>query len=117
MTEEPWIWPDTLDALVAAPRHHTLLLEDEHLRVLDTRVGPGETVPLHTHRWPGVLVLLSWSDFVRRDQHGTVLLDSRAAGMDLDGQAVPSAPLGPHTLENTGTSELRAIAFEWKKRE
>ena len=114
MPSEPWTWPDALDALVAAPRHHMLLLEDDHLRVLDTRVGPGETVPLHTHRWPGVLYLLSWSDFVRRDEHGAVMLDSHAAGLNLGGKAVWSAALGPHTLENTGHRELRALAIERK---
>jgi len=35
---------DTLDALVAAPQHHKLLFENESLRVLDTRIGPGETL-------------------------------------------------------------------------
>jgi hypothetical protein len=36
-------WPDELDALIAAPRHHLLLMENESVRVLDTRVPPGET--------------------------------------------------------------------------
>ena len=48
-------WPDELDALNAAPHHHTLLFENEFVRVLDTRVPPGETVPLHTHHWPSAL--------------------------------------------------------------
>ena len=34
-------WPDELDALVAAPQHHTLLFENEFVRVLDTRIAPG----------------------------------------------------------------------------
>jgi hypothetical protein len=44
------------------------------------RIGPGEIVPLHTHRWPGVLHLQSWSAHARRDAGGTVILDSREAG-------------------------------------
>lgn len=79
-------WPDELDALIAAPQPHILLLENEAVRVLDTRVPPGETVPLHTHRWPSVLYILSWSDFVRRDGGGAVVVDSRIAGKaPLDG--------------------------------
>ena len=102
--------------MIAAPGHHTLLTENEHVRVLDTRVSPGETVPLHTHCWPSVLYILSWSDFVRRDDAGAVVLDSRAAGMvNMEGQAVWSSSLGPHTLENVGENELRAIAVEQKK--
>jgi hypothetical protein len=40
---DPWPHPDSLDALVAAPKHHTLLLENEQVRVLDTRIEPGDS--------------------------------------------------------------------------
>jgi len=67
---EIWAWPDSLDALVAAPEFHSLLLENDDVRVLETRIGPGETVPVHTHRWPSVLYTLSTGHFVRRDGEG-----------------------------------------------
>jgi quercetin dioxygenase-like cupin family protein len=57
--QNPQQWPDELDALIAAPQHHILLFENEAVRVLDTRIPPGQTVPLHTHRWPGTLYILS----------------------------------------------------------
>jgi quercetin dioxygenase-like cupin family protein len=107
-------WLDELDALVAAPKHHALLFENEAVRVLDTRVGPGNMVPLHTHRWPSTLYILSWSDFVRRDPAGAVVVDSRTGKKLPAGTAVWSTPLEPHTLENVGTSELRAISVEVK---
>jgi hypothetical protein len=107
-------WPDALDALQAAPQHHTLLFENELVRVLDTTVPPGETVPLHTHRWPAALYILKWSDFVRRDGEGSIMADSRAAGKPADGIAVWSGPLPPHTLENVGESELQVISVELK---
>jgi hypothetical protein len=91
-------WPEELDALVAAPGNHSLLFENEAVRVLDTRVAPRETVPLHTHRWPSALYIVSWSDFVRRDGVGTVMADSRAGGKLPEGSAVWSGPLAPHTL-------------------
>jgi quercetin dioxygenase-like cupin family protein len=50
-----WPWPDSLDALLAAPRHHTLLLENDRVRVLETRIPAGQLVPVHTHPWPSVL--------------------------------------------------------------
>ena len=31
-----WPWPGELDALVAAPGHHKLLLENDIVRVLDS---------------------------------------------------------------------------------
>lgn len=104
-----------LDALIAAPANHRLAFENESVRVLETIVGPGETVPLHTHEWGGVLYVLGWSDFIRRDENGAVMLDSKAQGLRLNpGSAVPSAPLGKHTLENVGDRPLHVIAFEMK---
>jgi hypothetical protein len=73
-------WPDSLDALVAAPKHHALLLEDDRVRVLHTTIPAGDVVPLHTHRWGGFAYVQSWSHFVRRDERGKVLFDSREAG-------------------------------------
>ncbi len=104
-----------LDAVTAAPHHHRLALETESVRVLETRVEPGETVPLHTHRWGGVLYVLSWSNFVRRDETGRVVLDSRTAGLAFGpGDAIVSSPLAEHTLENVGDKSLHVIAFELK---
>ena len=51
--------------------------ENAHVRVLDTRIAPGEQTPAHTHRWPAAHYVVSWSDFVRRAADGTVLLDTR----------------------------------------
>lgn len=110
----PKDWPEELDVLRAAPKHHTLLFENEAVRVLDTRVAPGETVPLHTHRWPSTLYVMCWSDFVRRDGNGAVVADSRMGGKLPEGSAVWSGPLAAHTLENVGTSELRVISVEVK---
>jgi hypothetical protein len=48
--------------------------------VLETRIPPGETTPVHTHRWPNVQHILSTSDFVRRDEAGEVVIDTRTTG-------------------------------------
>lgn len=107
-------WPEELDALHAAPGFHALLFENDSVRVLETHVPSRQTVPLHTHRWPAVLYILSWSDFVRRDGEGSVMADSRLAGTPSEQKAVWSGPLPPHTLENVGQSELRVISVELK---
>ena len=72
MTENPdeRDWPDFLDAVEAASEHHSVLLENDRVRVLDTRVPCGETVPVHTHRWPAVQYVVSMDNFVRRDADG-----------------------------------------------
>ena len=79
--EQAGEWPDSLDALIAAPEHHSLVFENDEVRILDTRIGtPGETVPLHTHRWPAVLYFLASDHVVQRDADGNVLVDTRITG-------------------------------------
>jgi len=112
---ESWPWPDSLDALLAAPRHHTLLLEDNRVRVLHTKIGAGDIVPLHTHRWGGIAYMQSFSHFIRRDEKGNLLFDSRSAG---EAPSVPCAqwmpPLPPHTVENLGPLEISILIVELK---
>jgi len=43
--EESWPWPDSLDALAAAPEYHHVLLENEGVRVLDVRISKGTLSP------------------------------------------------------------------------
>ena len=108
-------WTDELDALAAAPGNHTLLFENDAVRVLDTLVRPGQVVPLHSHRWPSVNYLLSWSDFIRRDAGGAILLDSHnLLQPPQPGAAFWGPALPPHTLENVGRSDLRVITVELK---
>jgi quercetin dioxygenase-like cupin family protein len=108
-------WPPELDAIAAAPENHTLLFENDSVRVLDTCIAAGQSTPLHTHRWPAALYSLSWSDFVRRDEHGQTVVDSRKITPITPGSALWTPPLAAHTLENIGTSELRVIAVELKE--
>ena len=108
-------WLDALDALVAASDHHTLLFENDRVRVLDTCVSPGDRTPVHTHRWPAALYLISWSGFVRFDDTGAVLLDSRTVpALQHPPSALWSEPLPPHSLQNVGEADLRIIAVEVK---
>jgi hypothetical protein len=107
-------WPDELDALVAAAEHHTLVLENERVRVLETRIAAGETTAVHTHRWPNVQHVLSSSEFVRRDDRGAILLDTRTAGPPEAGATLWSEPLPPHSIENVGETDLHVIMVELK---
>jgi quercetin dioxygenase-like cupin family protein len=110
-----WDWPEELDALVAAPAHHSLLLENERMRVLETLIPPGETTAVHTHRWPNVQHVLSSTAFIRRDGEGAVLLDTRAVVEHAELQATHwSEPLPPHSIENVGDRDLRVIMVELK---
>lgn len=108
-------FPPHLDALIAAPQHHKLLLENEQVRVLETKIEPGGITRLHTHQWPATFYILAFSDFIRRDEHNQVTLDTRQSPTKPQpGQATWSPPLGPHTLENVGTTPLHVISVEIK---
>ncbi len=109
-------WPDDLDALVAAPDHHTLLLENDHVRVLDTQIAPGCDERRST-RTAGRLrsTCCPATHFVRRDGDGHVLLDTRESEGLGAGAAFWSAPFPPHTLENVGAAEIHVIAVELKE--
>jgi hypothetical protein len=48
------IKPDATDAVSAAPGNHKVILENEHVRVLEARVPLHSTEPAHTHFWPSV---------------------------------------------------------------
>jgi len=110
-----WPWPDSLDAIVAAPAHHSVLFEDERIRVLRTTIPAGDVVPLHTHRWGGVAYVESCCHFVRKDELGNILLDSRQAG-DLPGTPFVQRmlPLPPHTVENLGSTNISILIVEIK---
>ena len=99
--------PDPLDALVAAPQFHKLLLENERVRVLEVRNDPGDFEPMHKHS-RSVLVIL---------QGGSArfgLLDGKTR------EATFSAPLTfwedaeTHSVENTGDTPIHLIRVELK---
>lgn len=114
MSTQPW--PPELDALIAAPRHHKLLFENEAVRVLDARIPAGEMTALHTHSLPASHIVISWSDFIRYDKAGNVLLDARNLGKTVMAHtALWSEPLEPHALKNVGDGVLHIISVEIKK--
>jgi quercetin dioxygenase-like cupin family protein len=104
-----------LDAMVVGQNNHAVLLENESVRVLDTWVSAGQRTAIHSHEWPSTLYVLSWSDFVRFDADGTVLVDSREMpSKPAAGAVLWSAPLPPHYVQNVGEGDLRVIAVELK---
>jgi hypothetical protein len=114
--QERWPWPDSLDAVIAAPRHHKLLFENERVRVLEVRIAPGERVPVHTHRWPASIYVARQSDFLRRDQNGSLLFDSRTVGPPPPKPVAQwTPPLPPHSVENIGSTEILLISTELKE--
>src|SRR5437899_12736273 len=113
--EQAWSCPSSLHALIAAPKHHTLLFENERVRVLDVHIRAGETVPLHTHCWPSVFYLAQWAHFIRRDEVGNSLVDTRRNAPPTAQSVNWSAPYPPHSVENVDSVERRGIVIELKR--
>jgi quercetin dioxygenase-like cupin family protein len=108
--------PPADDAVLAAAEYHRILIENDVVRVLETRIAPGETVPLHSHRWPSVQHFTSGTHLVRRGPDGEVLLDTRAPDAPF---RLPTViwvePQGPHSVENVGDTEIHFIGVELKR--
>jgi hypothetical protein len=112
---EPWPWPDSLDAVIAAPEYHKLVLENDRVRVLDTIIPVGDIVPVHTHRWPAIYYTIVAGDFIRRDSEGKVLFDSRTVpGLLTASAGTWMECLHPHSVENIGSREIHLISVELK---
>ena len=106
--------PDDLDGPIAAPDHHKVLFENDQVRVLETTIPAGDITPLHTHLTPQVMYVVSGSQFLRRDEDGTTMLDTRADPSFAMPRVMYSEGTPRHTLENTGTDDLVVIGVELK---
>lgn len=109
--------PDHSDDAVKglAATHHKLLLENDQVRVLETKIRPGERTAVHVHPWSAVQYVVSFSDYIRYDEAGKVLLDSRTLSKKPQaGEALWSGPVARHSIENVGKSDLTVIAVELK---
>lgn len=106
---------DELDGVIVDPEHHQVLFENDAVRVIEVTIRAGDTTPLHTHLRPTVNYVVSGSHLIRRDGHGTVLIDTRT---DPD-YVMPRVMYGPtsplHTIENPGPADLDIIAIELKQ--
>jgi len=108
-------WFDPLDAVTAAPQHHRVIFENEQVRVLDTRIAPGDTTPVHTHRWPSVVYTLQTGDFLRVSAADCSVIDTRSAPIIIELDTPKHLPpLTPHSVKNVGDTEMRAITVELK---
>ena len=107
-----------LDALIAAPGNHRLVLENEQVRVLQVEVAPGETEPVHEHRSPSVLHIQSPQPGVdiRYERRGDQLVEigRRQIPGGKPPPALWSPPEAPHAVQNLGSEPFRLLRIELK---
>jgi hypothetical protein len=115
LTDDPASWPSELEATVAAPDNHRILLENDRVRVLEVTLGPGEVEPLHFHRWPSVLHILQADQWIDRDADGKVIFDSREVPTIQYPLTIWKGPEAPHSPVNLSDSvTVRLIRVEVK---
>lgn len=118
---DPSTWDPALDAVVAAPRNHKVIFENDSLRVLEVILDPGEEEPVHHHRWPSVFVFDSIAPPVYDiSPDGVRLPPSRdviAALENWDGKGclvVHMAPQPPGRVLNASDRQAHGIRIEMK---
>lgn len=112
-----WPWPDSLDGVIASPQNHTVIYEDNNVRVLDVHTPPGTTNSLHDHQWSSVFLYYEAQPNGRDHKY-----DGRVTAV---GGAVPaeapfplldvSGPQAPHAYENMDTFLKHFYRVEFKK--
>lgn len=115
-TGNPADWPAELDAVIAAPKNHKILLENEQVRVLEVSLAPGEKEPLHHHKWASILYIQEAGDFIDYDEKDNVIFDTRTLETPLQLPLTmykgPEAPHAPVNLSET--KPIRLIRVEIK---
>jgi hypothetical protein len=113
--KNPAGWPDSLDAVIAAPKNHKVVLENDRVRVLDVTVQPGERESLHAHRWPSVMYVMSEDNIRDYDAHGNLLYDSRTEkSPPKTPYTIWMEPQPPHAVQNFSRKPVRLLRVELK---
>jgi quercetin dioxygenase-like cupin family protein len=112
----PASWPDSLDAVAAAPQNHKVVLENERVRVLEVTVRPGEKEPLHMHRMPSVMYVMAEDNIRDYDAEGKLLYDSSTDNARLKSPyTIWMEPQAPHRVENLSKKPVRLLRVELKQ--
>jgi hypothetical protein len=108
-------WPDSLDAVAAAPGNHRVVLENEHVRVLDVSVAPGEREPLHAHCRRSVMVVMQEGVYRDYDADGHVVeaVDTAPAASQFP-MTLWLEPQPPHAVHNLDSRATRLLRIELK---
>jgi quercetin dioxygenase-like cupin family protein len=96
------------DVLVAANKAYKLLLENDQVRVMEVRLKPGETAPMHNHPNPHVVYVKSHSRLKLTFSDGKDNVVDLKAGQTLWLDA------GPHEAQNAGDTEFDNLVIEVK---
>jgi hypothetical protein len=113
-TQQPWPWPQTMDALQAAPASHRVLLDNERVRVLEVVIEPGASEPEHTHQAPSVMIVDEPAR-IRYCQGRELQFEAQTLSQSQARTRVRwMEPEGPHSVQNIDQRRYHAIRIELK---
>ena len=108
---------DFAQELAAARRNRrlgtSLWFENDHVRVFEVRLGPGERGPFHVHDATYFWSVVEPGRGLQRFVDGTFVVRDYALGETKYLVHSPDDPL-VHDLENVGSSTLRFVTVELK---
>ena len=96
------------DAITVAPNVYSVLHEDDTIRLLEYRAGPGEKAPMHAH--PNVVAYVIAGGKVTFS-----FPDGNSEDLELPAGASVATPPMSHETENTGDTDLHVLLIELKK--
>jgi quercetin dioxygenase-like cupin family protein len=95
------------DVLKVAPNNCKVLLENEHVRVVEIWIKPGEKLAMHSHPASVTYVLAG-------GKLKTTLPDGKTAETEAQTGQTLWSEAGSHEQVNAGTAEVRALVMEMK---
>jgi len=112
---DPATWDPALDGVLAASENHTVLYEDDAIRVISVSIAPGAIEKPHHHRLPAVFVvdrLVKLRDFNGSTGEEIALPIPKDAPLPITAKFLPQ-PL--HYVENLDSRPFHATRIEFKR--
>jgi hypothetical protein len=120
---DQWPYPIAYDSYRAAPNNHQLLYEDNHVRLIEVSIRPGETENMEGVPYPSVVAADAVSGTTSEDRplDANSPLTEKGAGhgaapQGLEGPTCSTmGPLAPHAVHNTGAVPIHFYRIEFKR--
>jgi quercetin dioxygenase-like cupin family protein len=97
------------DTMAAAPDAYELLLENERVRVMNLKLKPGQTAPMHNHPDAHVVYVVDGARLK------LTFPDGKEAVLDLTAGQTLWIDAGAHETENVGPSDCHNFVVEVKQ--
>jgi quercetin dioxygenase-like cupin family protein len=107
MASQPAAQPNAQDPVIVDPKHYTVELENEKVRVLRIKYGPYEKSVMHSH--PPLVAVMLGNAHIR-----FTYPDGKVEDITVTPGQVVSFPALAHLPENLGDQPLEVIAVELK---